>query len=265
MMYVEWTSQVQNRKGRMVPLTALPTLLALTDPGYSSLYWFKEADAKVLLDAESSKGMTRFEVGGKYLILDLDDGDKYLDIIETKLQQESLRYEVWFSGGKGYHIYIPHQFVVSAHLPYSHKTTVLGLFPDAAEMVDMSLYQAGRLLSLPGRVHPKTGLKKRLLKTCSGKPLVLKIVEQDRSLLDFTLSYSENSMAVAYDNVLNLVLQPPTVGNRHTKLWAVAKDLAGSGLDRSTIFNILNEVNKKWPNPKSPEEVLHAVNGALKT
>lgn len=264
MMYVEWTSSVQNRKGRMVPLDALPILLDQRDPGYASLYWFKEEDAKTLQDAESSKGMNRFDVGGKYLIMDLDDGDRYLEVIENKLNQENLSYEVWFSGGKGYHIYIPHQFIISAHLPNSHKMAVLDLFPDAAEMVDMTLYQAGRLLSLPGRIHPKTGLKKRLIKTCLGKAYVLQIVEQDRSMLDFVVSYHDNDLAKGLDNLLHLALQSPSIGGRHTALWGAAKDLARSGLDVQTVYNLLSEVNKLWENPKTPEEVLNAVNQAFR-
>lgn len=264
MYFVEWAPNVMSRKGRMVSLKALAFLVEKTyDPGYSSIYWFKEEDAKEILEKESSTGLNKYEVASKYLVLDLDDGDKYLQTVKDCLDKQGLAYEIWFSGSKGYHFYIPHALLCDIRLPYSHKLAVAELIPGAETIVDMSLYQHGRLLSLPGRVHPKTRKKKVFVEAKNGKPLELKLVTPP-DFSSFKSALDDSLLARGLDKLVQLLIQAPSIGNRHTTIWATSKDLLASGLEYTTVLNLMQVVNSKWPNPKSEEEVELAVKQAAK-
>lgn len=263
-LFVEWTQIPQNRKGRMISLTALGKIMQNHDPGYCSVYMFSEKDAKKIIDSMNSKGFDNYSLFSKFLVLDIDNGDEGLQYVEAHLAKSNLGYEVWSSGGKGYHIYIPHKLVESPFLPNSHKFAVIDLIPDAHEVVDMSLYQAGRLLSLPGRIHPKTKNRKVFMREVLGAPLILRIIPPSNFKSKFEASYSDQPLSRGLERALNLCLQPPSIGNRHTALWGAAKDLAESGLDHRTVLTIIHKVNQSWTSPKDVEEVEQAVNQAFR-
>lgn len=261
MFYREWCSKVQNRKGLMVPVTAIPNLLKLSDTGYASVYMFKEADALEIRASGHSAGFDKYEVAADALVIDIDNGDLGLQVVMNALHSRRLAYEIWSSGGKGYHVVIPHDLVTSTHLPHSHKKAIeeMGL------VVDTSLYQHGRLLSLPGRVHPKTKKKKRLLQIVDGKRLDLKIVVKPEPVFNFDEHLGLSELTKGLKRVIDMIEAPPSPGNRHTKLWGAAKDLADSGLSFDTVVDIMEGVNGTWDDKKDPSEIRLAVEQAFRT
>ncbi len=265
MWYVEWAQTPQNRRGRMVSLGALSTLLKSFDPGYSSIYMFSEDDANQIMVSGRSRGFERFAVYGKFLIMDIDNGVEGLVHVENCLQEKGLQYEVWFSGSKGYHIYIPHKGVMSQALPYSHKIAALDLIKDADKFIDMSLYQHSRLLSLPGRIHPKTKKRKVFMKSVAGSVLDLKILPMPEYKLNFNIIQGDSLLNKGLERALNICLQPPSPGNRHTAIWGIAKDLAEGGLGLDTVLDLLKGINNQWKTPKTDQEVEAAVLQAFQT
>lgn len=261
MFYREWCSKVQNRKGLMVPVTAIPNLLKLSDTGYASVYMFKEADALEIKASGNSSGFDKYEVAADALVIDIDNGEEGLHPVIKALAAKGLAYEIWNSGGKGFHILIPHDLISSIHLPFSHKKVVeeMGL------AVDTSLYQHGRLLSLPGRVHPKTKKKKRLLQIVDGKRLDLKIIAKPEPVFNFGEHLGLSELTKGLKRVIDMIEAPPSPGNRHTKLWGAAKDLADSGLSFDTVLDIMEGVNGTWDDKKDPSEIRQAVEQAFRT
>lgn len=262
--YREWASSVKARKGRMLTLKALDTILKYHDPGYASVYMFKEEDAKLLSDAESSKGMKRFEVAADRITLDIDKGIDGLATVGRKLEKAGIAFDVWESGGKGYHIEIKHQFVSDKRVPYSQRAAVEALLGSDVEQIDLTLYQHGRLLSLPGRVHPVTKKKKILLFKAQGRSIELTLVDEPvKEIANFSMTNDNSLLSAALFRVADLANTEPGKGQRHVSLWGAAKNLAEAGLDFDTTSGLISKVNESWEHPKPDTEVLQAVKSAF--
>ncbi len=246
----------------MLPVERFKDIIKAPDAGYASVYAFNEADAKTAIDARSSGGLNKFAAWSDMLMIDLDDGERQLRKTALKLLKLGLMYTVWASGGKGFHIGIPlHMPVYSHSVPYSQRKWVEALDIGA----DLSLYQHGRLLSLPGRVHPKTGKKKAQLYEVMNDALklALPIVEQPAPV--FTAGVAESgTLAGALWQLMGLLENDPGPGNRHTKTWSTAKSLADAGLEYDTVLDLLQKVNEEWLESREVEKVTLAVKQAYK-
>jgi len=218
-----------------------------------------EKDAKEIITSKSSKGFSRFEVSSDYLLIDIDEGEEALEEAEETIQSKGYGYEVWFSGCKGFHLLLSHQMVSSIHLPYSHKVFVESLGINADD-----IYNHSRLVSLPGRVHPKTGLKKKLIKRVKGCKLSLEVIEKPDIKFDFSSVTNTDELASGFNRVSNMIVKPPKIGGRHVAIWGTSKDLYEGGLPYDVIVEIMIKVNDSWKNPKEEEEVLAAVEQGCK-
>jgi hypothetical protein len=245
----------------MLPLNVIEKMCDAPDSGYSSVYMFDEDAARVLLADKSSKGMSRFPVYTDRLVIDLDAGDEQLERAELALKERELAYDVWFSGGKGYHVIIPLVALVSGKdVPYSQKKWVEGLGIGA----DLSLYQHGRLISLPGRVHPKTGIKKYLLRQENGAKLNIPMLVSPEPVFTFAGNGGLDEFEAGLWKVLQCLADPPSVGNRHTQLWSTALHFADSGFSYDFTLELMTEVNNKWTTGKDLAGVELAVKQAYR-
>jgi hypothetical protein len=263
MLWKEWAQQPHYRRGFMVSQDTLDNICRFhRDPGYSTVYAFEEEDAKEILESGSSRGLDRYEPLSDRVVIDIDSDDPRdakarLDAVEGILRDAGYGYKVYFSGGKGYHVVIPHTLIKSHDLPYSHRLFVrdtLGV------PCDESLYQHGRLLSLEGRIHPKTKIRKHLITTVEGNLAPIEIVEKPSvAKFNFTDDVGVNGLVRALLNVTGLILQEPNEGLRHSMLWRTAKDLAAAGLSKEAAVSLLMGVNNTWQRKKLPDEVLRAI------
>lgn len=253
--YREWARSLTSRKGNMVTLAGIETLIKQGNPGYASCYMFNEKDAKEIRATGESKNLRRFSVASDCLIIDIDDGDIGLERVKESLDLRGLGYEVYFSGGKGYHVYIFHDLIDSEDLPFSHASIVRSWGLET----DFTLYQHGRLLSLPGRLHPKTGQLKRFYFKVDGTMLQVPIVKQP-SKPDFSqLEAKEGILTTGLMRAMNLTAMEPNPGNRHTAIWGTSKDLLEAGLEYGTVLDIMLRINEQWENPKDESEIEQAV------
>lgn len=257
-LYREWCLQPNQRRGTMLPLAQFKDILRAPDAGYASVYAFEETAALEIIASKSSAGLNKYPVYSDMLMIDLDDGERQLRRAQDALT--GLGYLIWSSGGKGFHIGVPLKVsVFGEHVPYSQRKWVEALDIGA----DLSLYQHGRILSLPGRVHPKTGKKKEPFGEVVGNSLVLPEVFPAKltfSAFEDTSGDLENALWQA----IQLLAAEPEPGNRHTKLWSTAKSLAEAGLAYETVLDLLTEVNGQWENGKTTTEVTTAVRQAFR-
>ncbi len=255
-MYREWTTALNSRCGNMMPVDLFDKILTRRDSGYQGVYMFSEDVALDIIASGSSAGFSRYTPAAQEVIIDLDDGDRQKAALTETLLKHGFLFQVWFSGGKGYHFTIPHQFIQDKRLPYSHLRWVESL----GIVADWSLYRPGSIVSLPGRVHPKTKIKKHLLETYDGKPLELPLHEiPDKPEFRVTEVSDDEQRIIGLYKLSKLVAEPPTEGDRHIKLWSCAKNLADGGFSFAAVETILQEINSIWPVPKNREEVLKAV------
>jgi hypothetical protein len=261
-LYREWCKRPDSRKGCMLPESQINLLLKSADPGYASVYAFDEDAAKSLIESKSSAGMSRFPVYTRSLIMDLDNGPEQLALAEAKLADLGLGYEVWFSGSKGYHIYIEQDALCSGrNVPYSQRLWVEGIQVGA----DLSLYQHGRILSLPGRIHAKTGKRKEKVKDVSGSLLTLELKDPPQGVsFDFKPSGGMGELEAGLWKAIQALASEPAPGNRHTRLWSTALHFADAGVSYEATLELMHKVNEQWQAQKTIAEVEAAVSQAFK-
>lgn len=261
--YKEWASTVKGRKGRMVDLKTLETILKFRDPGYCSVYSFSEEDANTIANTESSRGMNLFAVASDCLTLDIDKGDEALEKIATHLDSLGVGFITYSSGGKGYHIVIKHDLVYDKRLPYSHQMLAKSLLGSLIDQIDLTLYQHGRLISLPGRIHTVTKKRKQLEFISPGSNVEV-VLYDEPSFSNFKIESDLSELPLALLKLADLSVSIPLPGTRHVRLWSTAKTLCEAGLDFETTLTLLNKVNLSWETPKSSTEVEQAVKSAYK-
>lgn len=255
--WLEYVPPNIHRTGNLVSAKAIQ-VLAGPAPGYSSVYAFTESDARMIRMQGNSRGFARFSVYAECLILDIDGGDEQMKRVIPKLDALGLGYQVYVSGGKGYHIYIPHDPIYSPDLPYSHLRWV----EDNSIECDKSLYQHGRILSLPGRVHLKTGKRKQFYESKEGVMLSIELHKAP----SFNIPEDDSKdLSFIFRQLTRLIESEPEQGKRHTRLWSAAANCAAAGLSQTWTEEILQEVVSQWQNPKDPEEVVVAISQAYKT
>lgn len=253
MYWYEWCAKFNHRKGNMMPAKYIKQLLLAPDPGYASIYGFSKEDAQTIKDSGNSSGFSRFAVYADTLYMDFDTGLEDALKVSELLEDKGIAHTVWDSGSKGGHLHIEQVPAYCQHLPYCQKRWVMTLGIEC----DLSLYQHGRILSLPGRIHPKTGRAKTQVKAVLGSPVNLDLSPPPPSL---TFKFEPIlGLEGGLLQVLGLLSDPPTPGNRHQRLWSAAERLASAGLTEITTTELLIEVNSKWPEPKSEQEVIEAV------
>lgn len=245
----------------MLPIAMIDKFHRAPDAGYASVYMFDRDSATQILSSRSSANLARFPVYTDTLILDLDGGDILLAQTLDKL--EGLAYTIYSSGGKGFHVVLPLECLLEGqNVPYSQRRWVEGMGIRA----DLSLYQAGHIVSLPGRKHPKTGNYKTLLYRVEGERLNIPLLDpaSHSSIAFDTLNAGPaNELEKGLWKLIQILRQEPPVGNRHVAIWSTAKHLADAGLDYNTIIDLLTEVNVTWQNPKEISEVAAAVGQAF--
>jgi hypothetical protein len=261
MFYREWCPRKYARSGNMLPVTALDIICKQANPGYASVYMFDEAAAKEIRESGTSQNFARFSVYADTVTVDIDGGDADLAKAEAILCEKQIGYTVDESGGKGYHIYLQQtELLGSIHLPFSHKMFVKSL----GIPMDESLYQHGRIISLRGRIHEKTGRKKAFIKTVPGNKVVVPILEPEVPAFNFQAIGGLENLSAGIYKIHELLLVEPTPGNRHTRLWSVACNLAEAGISYEATCELLTRVNDNWINKKPQDEVLLAIQQAYK-
>lgn len=261
-LYAEWCLKPEHRRGTMLPVEYFDIILKTANTGYRGVYMFDENAAKQIIAQEHSGGFSVYDAYTNTLVIDLDSGDEQLKLAEAKLAERGLGYDVWFSGSKGYHIVIPvTEMLVGRNVPYSQKVWVETLDVGA----DLSLYQHSRILSLPGRVHAKTGKKKVFVRNVPGGLLMIPLLDIPKPKFDFKERGGLGEFETALWKCLEALANEPTPGNRHTALWSIARHFADCGVSMESTLNILSKVNEQWQHAKTSDEIALAVSQAYKS
>jgi len=142
---------------------------------YTSLFYF---DHEMIDHLDKTKSVSNFRgnVYGNYFVLDLDSPDipklivamaPFLDI----LKENNIIHYIFFSGAKGFHIYIPKEYILYPDTLVKQwniacrlfAETMMTTFPTLAPYIDLSIYDKVRMFRMPYSIHPKSGKPKNLL------------------------------------------------------------------------------------------------------
>ena len=140
-----------------------------------------------------------------YYVLDFDSSEDMelakadcLTAIE-KLDLEPGTYKAFFSGGKGFHLYIRQEFFnlpPSEHTAKQFERIVSQIGKDLnLSTLDDGIYQANRKFRIPNSRHPKTGLYKVELTYDQLKLPIAEIVTLAKAPRELTLSHYNTSRA----------------------------------------------------------------------
>ncbi len=271
MLYHEFAMQPALRSGLMVPKSSLLDLFQREDAGYCSVYAFDEKAVSAIRAQGSAKGLGRFPVYSDRLWIDIDRDDRdgvsgverariYARELANKFRHSDYNFTVWFSGSKGFHICIKITMMVGEAVPHSQAEW---LRAQGLE-IDYSLYQHGRLLSNPGRLHPKTGKKKELIMVNNGTtiPTIPMLSLPTRTLTHVDELNKSDLARIVFSRASNLILDAPLCGMRHTTFWSFATQALEAGLTKEWVFGTLCYVNSFLPDPKKEDEILRAIEQA---
>lgn len=264
--YHEYAQSPEKRSGVMVPLTALPEIFTRPDAGYCTVFRFDQVAALAIRAQGNSQGLSRFPVYSDRLWIDIDRDDVevakvYAREVAAQFKAKDYTFSVWFSGGKGYHLCVKIEPMWGLDVPHSQKVYVesLGL------KCDYTLYQHGRLLSNPGRLHPKTGIKKHKVMEHEGKTLLTipMVAAPDRTVIDRSELAQSDIGKLAFSRLGGLLAFPPEAGGRHQALWSAAMQMVEAGMSEEMIVMNLEYVNQFFPDPKPRSEICRAVQQAI--
>jgi len=245
----------------MVDVAKLDNFMQSRDAGFRSLMMFDQTTTDEIREQKNSKGFDRFEVYSDILFIDIDTGDRDVSQIKAWICDNKYPAEIYLSGGKGYHFHIPIEMMRGQDVPYSQKIFLQG----TGLPVDLSIYRASGLIALPGRRHPKTGVRKTLVETLEGSEgLSIPIVKKPE--IDLSEFEEDNNLfARSLIRVLGAYDFEPGPGNRHMTIWSIATNMRDAGLHYDTALDILEGLNKTWQEPKESKELEMAVQKAYGT
>jgi hypothetical protein len=261
--FVEYTLEPFKRDGTMVPVSALTDIYQRDDAGYTTYYWFTEEAANEIRTQGRSVGLSRFPVFSRYVILDIDrEDDLFTALADTysisnQLRERNIKHSVWWSGGKGCHVYIHCEPMFGVDVPHSQLCWVR----QQGWKVDESLYQHGRLLSNPGRKSKKTGIRKHKIADYDGSILRIERVTPPVKKEKPVGVGTADLKRIALFRAQKALQEDPS--SRHQTLWSLAGAFAEAGADKQLTIEVLRWINSSWAKPKDDEGLVRAVTQAF--
>lgn len=251
---------------------------------YTSVYRFAEDVSHLSSLANLPSHTLGF---ADFLYLDLD-GHGGLDTpfadcmgICTNLDKLGAVYQVWFSGGKGFHISIPtSQFGFEPTADEGILKRMAEAIKGDASSFDSSVYNKTRIFRYPNTFNIKGGLYKveirnlaetsledilQRAQTCwenigyeNDLPLCQPLVELYRACKQKP-SVEVHSAPVRAD-----LFAPAMEGSRNESAFSLAHRLFKKGLDRDSVEWITSRWNRDNPKPLQPDELYKVLNSAEK-
>jgi hypothetical protein len=225
------------------------------------VYEYDGAAAEEIKAAGNSKNFARFVPHSCLLSVDLDNGDKDLDKLRQWAKDTKAEMTLYTSGSKGFHAHISILPMVGNNVPASQANFVSSIGIEH----DPSLYRPGSLIALPGRVHPKTHLKKVKVEYIQGVAINVPLIEVKAKVHfnDF-IEETDRFTSAMHDLWVSQVC-PPRAGERYMTLWKIAKALRESNVSPDHAFVLLHETNKRFPQPKEVAEIERAIQEAYRS
>ncbi len=235
---------------RLVEFRDLPGLT-----GYASVYSISAESAEAIITAGSTAKFAGV-VWSERLWIDIDGLDK-LEEVEKRLQQRKLGYDVWFTGGRGYHLGVNRDCFPSHLLPHQDKQWAKATF--GGDLVDLGIYTHLHLFRLPNTLHERTGKPKEFLRSVPGN--MLELPRYDRGNTANIGSFGNGSSPASIFSNFEVMAKvgPVRVGNRHSVLVSTGYSLARHGVTAEAALWWLSEMNKYFEEPKSEEEIIKVV------
>jgi hypothetical protein len=274
MKYVRLCKSVQD-KGILVPEDKVMDLVDTTHDWYQSAFYYNQEQYDIFKKTGSIRNIE--DVTTTKLYFDLDDKtDPARALLDARTIVKKLHTvgdpEIYFSGQKGLHIIVETNKEMTPEQVSFAAQKLAGKLPT----MDLVVYNASRILRVPGTKHQKTGLykfpltKKELLTLsideikAKAKSLDNAIGEYESGVIeltpeDVTPPKKAPKVTTGATKELDLSDKPPhwknykwalaqghfESGERHQALMVVAATCRGLGYDKETTYYICKSALKK--------------------
>lgn len=251
-MWLEHVFDVKHRNGNMLPADEVKNL-----QGFRSVYGFSQEDAASIRQSGNSKGFVAYPLISDCLFIDLDHGESHVKQTEEFLKSKNVAYQLYSSGGKGFHFHIPHKLLQGYDIYKTHERYAKKICGDA---YDPSIYRPGSLIRLPNTVHKKTGKQKELITVSLGQSLKIVHKDDDRVYTSRGIyTSSEDILPMSLCQALAYCNNTPVRGKRYMTLWSLGSSLVEAGFSRESIFDFLLIINNSWADKKPADEIYRCV------
>ena len=286
--YVELVEGSISNRGNIIEVNSLEKKIRRAE-SYMSLYSFGD---DILTYVKDNKGISGYDglasMATLWIDFDSKDLDKakteVIDFIEYMYQFFDIEHGIWqiyFSGGKGFHIGLDTKIIgiddlIDRHLPNMIKLFVTSIVDDMKshcnsgntfECIDLKIYNKTRIIRLPYSLHQKTKLYKIfipfeelteksmdeiILESGDVKVYNRKKTKYEKSniLYDYFLkasaSNSGSSVNVSSPNNGTSIFYIPSVGDRNNSLFKQACRLFSvNGLKNKEVVDIMRIIKDK--------------------
>lgn len=255
-MWYEHARTVWDRKGLMLPEYSLEGLT-----GFRSVYGFCERDAMSIRHKKSSCGFAQFPVYSNKLLMDFDHNETGMLEAVNWANKKELSWELYESGGKGFHLEIKTIELFDINLPYTHKK----LCEKLGFGNDPSLYRHGSLFRLPGTIHDKTHKPKKKIDGFSTDNLLEITIEAPEECIHFDEFSDQDSLNFALGSIKYYLGESPGAGNRYTLIFGLGADLCRSGVSFSAALELALLLDGSWgEDAKGEEETARAIENGFR-
>ena len=247
-IFYEVTGSVNVRLGHLIEKSLLSFY-----KGFRTVYGFQEDSLEYFREIGGVRGTKGLQVYGDELFIDIDNDDQEAEKVFKILVERGYRFEMYFSGSKGYHFLLFHEPMISSSLPHSHKKWV-----ESHDIrCDWSIYQSGRLIRLPGTIHQKTGKEKVLIESNEGSLIQVPLIEAPIAQPSYSsLEDGSEANLLALSSLLNRFVEIPIgEGCRNNRLFSIGKSFFSSGMSGEATQEFLELLNSLIESPIPDEEL----------
>lgn len=257
--------------------------LGLKKEVYQSIYRFNESILENKSLGNLKKGTLFY---ADFLVFDIDStklqkAHEAMIMLSEQLDMIEASYELWFSGSKGFHVMVPTcQFGFEPTSDESIlKNMAMGIAQQWKIETDEKIYNATRILRVPGSYNRKGGFYKVPITASMGLDSILELAkEPQENPYPEPDDYGTNdTLTKVYRRVINApkvnrVILPEEEpkkgrslfvraeeGNRNDKLYKLARSLARRSIVEADALFICGAWSDSLPNPIDPKELQKTV------
>jgi len=243
-----WVEVRGSKARRGVPkLVPLDELRQGNWRGFRSVYAYTAEVKDQIIATRSTANLGAVPVYSDELLVDFDHQSP--DPLLLHLYDSGVGFELWSSGGKGWHVQVMLEPMFGADVPYSQRHWVAEFAPQA----DLTFYHQAGQFRLPGTLHEKTGAKKTLVTAWRGDLLEIPQVAVPTRQATVTTSDS-------YPDLLASLFVQRGEGGRRIYVWHLAMLAAKAGLSYEAALDHVEKWNQWSCYPKlSKDELISKV------
>ena len=204
---------------------------------YRSLYGYDPEVTSMIKGNGHTRGLKSHPVYSDMIIIDCDTADEAV-IVEKRLVELNIAFELWNTGNRGCHFHIDIEPMYGKDTIWSQICWLkeIGVW----DAIDTSIYREGGQIRVPGAIHEKTGRKKEIVKTVVGEKPSIRIMVAP-PIAPIRIDTKEGTQASKEEYQRNLRYYR-SEGSRHMHMYILWK----RGLEAGYDVDVIRDDIRRW-------------------